>query len=150
VQLIDARQPEMVELAISLSTARQQKIRNAILEIIHATHSVSELEAIFSILRQRGSYQDPKSPSITYFPRPPHIVTRFRDNNGGLFAGGIDMYVESAEARTPDTVVQTVFELDSLNGGRVTAEKTLTRGEINETNLSEGNWKRKTTWRWRP
>ena len=99
---------------------------------------------------QRGSYQDPKSPSITYFPRPPHIVTRFRDNNGGLFAGGIDMYVESAEARTPDTVVQTVFELDSLNGGRVTAEKTLTRGEINETNLSEGNWKRKTTWRWRP
>lgn len=97
---------------------------------------------------RQGSYQDPDNPSITYTPRPPHIVTQFIDKNRG--GGGLDIYMEAAYARTPDTVVQTVFELDSLNGGRTTSAKRLRREQINEANLTSGGWRERTTWIWRP
>lgn len=97
---------------------------------------------------RRGSYQDPDNPSITYAPRSPHVVTQFVNRNIG--GGGLDIHTEAAYARTPDTVVQTVFELDSLNGGRTISAKRLRREQINEANLTSGGWRGRTTWRWRP
>ena len=94
-------------------------------------------------------YRDPDNPHIGHIPKPPDLVTRFESEYLGRKKGP-RFHLEYAQAVGPDVVIYTVFDLDLHRGTREANEKVLTKEQINEANLTEGNWKKRVTWRWRP
>ena len=63
---------------------------------------------------------------------------------------GTKMHLEFAEAISPHLVEYTVYDSDSFNGINKTDRKILSREAINRANLNDGNWRRRTSWLWRP